>query len=107
MRTVRPRYTRKQQNTVTFRLFGGSNGTYAFKIGFYGLTTMPSEFQKLKDNLFHNLKKHVYTSDDISIVTRESKEDHLKTVEVTFQVLDEAGIRLKTEKCSIAKTQLE
>ena len=59
------------------------------------------------DNLQHKTKNTFKVIEDIRIVTKRSKEDHLKTVEETIQVQDEAEIRLKTEKCKIAKTKTE
>ena len=38
-----------------FQILGGrATGTYAFDTGYYGLTIMPPEFQKITDKLLHN-----------------------------------------------------
>ena len=38
-----------------FQTIGGrATGTYAFNTGFYGLTTMPPDFQKIMDKILHN-----------------------------------------------------
>ena len=91
-----------------FQIVGGeTTGTYAFNTGFYGLTTMPPEFQKIMDNNLHELNNTFTFIDDILIVTKGTKDDHLKKVEETIKVLDEAGVRLKIEKCMIAKRETE
>ena len=68
---------------------------------------MLPEFQKLMENILQKLKNTFTFSDDILIVTKGSKEDHLRTVEETIQVLDEARIGLKTKKCHIAQKQTD
>ena len=79
----------------------------AFNTGFYGLTTVSSEFQKLMNNILHKTKTTFTSIDDTLIVTKGSKEDHLKKIEETIKVLKGEGIRLKTEKCAFAKTETE
>ena len=44
---------------------------------------------------------------DILIVTKGTKESHMKTVEEAIIAVDEAGIRLKLEKCKVAKPETE
>ena len=49
---------------------GRATGTYAFKTGIYGLTIMPSEFQKIMDTLLHNIPNTIAFFEDILIVTK-------------------------------------
>ena len=55
-------------------------GTYRFITGFYGLTEMPAAYQKLMDYTLVGLDDTHCFLDDIIIVSRGSKEDHLKLV---------------------------
>ena len=55
----------------------------------------------------HKPKNTFTFTDDILIVTKGTKENYLEKVVETFQVLDEAGIRLKLVKCVIAKPETE
>ena len=57
--------------------------------------------------ILHKKTKTFAFLDDILIVTKSSKENHLKEVEDTTKALDNAGIRLKLEKSNIAKTETE
>ena len=41
----------------------------------------------------------------ILIVTKGTKQQYMEKVEEVLTILDEAGIRLKLEKCKIAKTK--
>ena len=59
---------------------GEGTGTYRFITGFYGLTDMPAAFQKVMDYTLVGLKNTHCFLDDIIIVSRGSKEDHLKLV---------------------------
>ena len=56
---------------------------------------MPPEFQKIMDKLLHNKRNTFAFSDDILIVTKETKQQRMKKVEEVLKTLDEAGIRLK------------
>ena len=82
---------------------GESTGTYAFNTGYYGLTILPPEFQKIMDNILHSTKNTFVFRDDILLVTKGNEEPHMKKVEEVLTVLDQAGIRLKIEKCKLAK----
>ena len=89
-----------------FQIIGGrATGTSAFNTEYYGLTIMPPEFQKITDKLLHNTRNTFAFIDDILIVTKGTKQQHMEKVEEVLTILDEAGIRLKLEKCKIAKTK--
>ena len=68
---------------------------------------MPPEFQKIMDKILHNVQNTFTFVDDILVVTKGSKEEHLKQVENVMKNLDEAGIRLKEGKCQIAQSETE
>ena len=59
---------------------GDGTGTYRFITGFYGLTDMPAAFQKVMDYTLVGLQNTHCFLDDINIVSRGSKEEHLKLV---------------------------
>ena len=68
---------------------------------------MPPEFQKIMDKILHNVQNTFTFIDDILVVTKGSKEEHIKQVKKAMKILDEAGIRLKGEKCQIAQPETE
>ena len=69
--------TKKHSN---FQIVGGkSTGTYRFITGYYGLTVMPTEFQKRMDLTLVNLKGVFVYIDDILIVTKATKNEHLNS----------------------------
>ena len=57
-----------------FQIIGGkATRTYAFNTGYYGLTIMPPEFQKVMDKLLHNIQNTFAFIDDTLIVTKGTK----------------------------------
>ena len=65
-----------------FSLIGGqSTVTYRFKTGFYGLTTMPAEFQHAMDYILAEYPQAHAFIDDILVVSNGTAIDHIATVE--------------------------
>ena len=57
-----------------FSLVGGkSTGTYRFRTGFYGLTTVPAEFQRVKDTVLSKFPQAHAFLDDILVGTKALK----------------------------------
>ena len=91
-----------------FQTVGGeSTGTYAFNNGYYGLTITPPEFQKIMNNMLHEIKNTLTIIDDILVVTKVTKNEHMHEVEEVIKELDEAGVQLKLEKCQIPMKNTE
>ena len=64
-----------------FQIVGGAaTGMYRFKTGFYGLTTMPTEFQQIMDTLLQKVDNIFAFIDDVMIVTQGSKAEHMAKV---------------------------
>ena len=82
-------------------------GTYRFITGFYGLTDMPAAFQKVMDYTLVGLQNTYCFLDDFIVVSRDSKEDHLKIVYKCLKKLGEGNIRKNLPKCHFAKTEIE
>ena len=91
-----------------FQIIGGeATGVYRFKTGFYGLTTMPTEFQRIMDTTLAGIANTFAFIDDILIVTRGDEEGHIEKVRQVLKRLDEANVSLKAEKCTFAAKQIE
>ena len=61
----------KTSEQCNFSLVGRkSTGTYRFKNGFYGLTSMPAEFQRVIDNLLKEFLQANAFIDDILIASK-------------------------------------
>ena len=91
-----------------FQMVGGkANGTYRFIPGFYGLTVMPTEFQKAMDAELANIPNIYVFLDEILVVTKGSKEDHNNVIQTVLTKLNKANVRLKREKCKFAQKEIE
>ena len=84
-----------------------STGTYRFTTGFDGLTVMPTEFQKLLDLTLANVNSVFVYIDNVLIVTKGTKQEHLNEVREVMKIPDEANIQLKAEKCVITEESIE
>ena len=91
-----------------FQIIGGeSTGTYRFVTGFYGLSVMPKEFQKIMDILLAKFREVFVFIDDILIVTKGTKNQHLDKEREILKTLDHAELQLKAGKCNFAKNKIE
>ena len=92
-----------------FSLVGGSStGTYRrFKTGFYGLITMPAEFQRVMDAILAELPCAHDFIDDILVISKGTKIEHIALVEKILAKLDKENMALKLEKCQFAKNTCE
>ena len=91
-----------------FSLIGGkSTGTYRFKNGFYGLTSMPAEFQKVIDNLLKEFPQANAFIDYIFFASKGTKIEHIALVEKILKKRDVSNVALKLRKCEFAKTECE
>ena len=91
-----------------FSLVGGrSTGTYRFRTGFYGLTSMPAEFQRVMDSILNELPQANAFIDDILVTTKGTEVEHISLVEKILRKLNRENISLKLAKCEIAKRKCE
>ena len=70
---------------------GESTGTYRFNTGFYGLTDMPSEFQKAMDCTLQGIPGTICYLDDILVVSKGTLSQHTESVHKVLSRLDEEG----------------
>ena len=83
-----------------FSLVGGkSTGTYRFRTGFYGLKTMPPEFQRVMDTILSEFPQAYAVIDDILVVIKGTKIEHILAVEKILRKLDRKNMSLKLTNC--------
>ena len=83
-------------------------GAYAFKRMPFGLTNAPACFQRCMDSILSSVKNlfcMVYL-DDVIIFTKSAKE-HLNQIDEVLTLLENAGAKLKLEKCHFFKQKLK
>ena len=86
---------------------GEGTGTYRIITGFYGLTDMPAAFQKIMYCTLVGLQNTHCFLDDIIVVSRGSKEEHLKLVYRCLKKIDEDHLGTHLPKCHFAKSEIE
>ena len=65
----------------------------------FGITSAPSIFQRIMDNLLQGMEQVVVYIDDI-LITAESDEEHLAKLNEVLTRLEKAGVHLKSNKCA-------
>ena len=106
-------YSQLKLHPVTSRhcnfniICGDATGTYRFKTGFDSLTDMPAEFQKAIDYTLVGLFNTYCFLDDITVVSRGTKESHINYVYKCLQKLDADKLRINLTKCHFAKHQIK
>ena len=91
-----------------FQIIGGAaTGIYRFITGFYGLTTMPTEFQRIMDLTLAGITNKFAFIDDILIVTHGTEVQHIEKVKEVLKRLVEANVNLKLNKCTFAAEDIE
>ena len=82
-------------------------GLYEFLVLPFGLTNAPSTFERLMEIVLRGLtwKICLIYIDDI-IVFSKTFEEHLQHLELVFQRLREANIKLKPSKCHFGKSEV-
>ena len=68
---------------------------------------MPTEFQRIMEDLSINIENVFIFIDDILIVTKGTKEEHEEKVREVFRKLDSSKLQLKEEKCRLAKNEID
>ena len=84
-----------------------STATYRFQTAFYGLTTMPAEFQRVMDTILSEYPQAHAFIDDISVVTKGMEIEHISAVERILRKLDRENMSLKLTKCQFARKECE
>ena len=98
----------KTSKHCNFSIVGGkATGTYRFKTGFYGLTDMPTEFQKAMDRTLDGCLNSLCYLDDVLIVSVGTAEQHNELVEAALLRLYNEGFSLKLAKCQFSVHEIE
>ena len=91
-----------------FQIIGGkATGIYRFVTRFYGLTTMPTEFQRKMDLTLAGIINTFAFIHDILIASHGTEEGHIKKVKEVMQRMDNANINLRLDKRTFAAKNIE
>ncbi|XP_062203827.1 uncharacterized protein LOC133906051 [Phragmites australis] len=87
--------------------FQTHNGHYEYKVMLYGLTGAPATFQSVMNSVLSDLLRKcvVMFIDDILIYSK-TWQDHVKHLQLVFEILQANGLKVKLSKCCFAQQQL-
>ena len=83
-----------------------SRGLFKYNRLCFGIAAAPAIFQRVMDSLLQGLNMVCGYLDDI-LITGKDKEEHDKNVNMVLKRLDMAGIRVRSEKCTFGRNQVE
>ncbi|UYV71932.1 K02A2.6-like, partial [Cordylochernes scorpioides] len=81
-------------------------GLYKYTRLPFGISSAPALFQIQMDILLKGIPKVFCALDDI-LITGKNDQDHLKNLECVLQRIQEAGLKLRKDKCSFLAPSLE
>ena len=96
----------ESQAKSAFVIGGSHGGKFEFKVCPFGLAQAPAYFQRLVDEVLRGLPFAFGYLDDILIFSPDIKT-HLQHVEILFQRLREAKLKLKESKCNFLKKHVQ
>ena len=79
---------------------------YQFKAVPFGLAQAPAYFQQLISMVLQGCSEFAMAYLDDIIIFSKNEAEHLKHIEVIFQKLKEAGLKLKESKCDFFKKEI-
>ena len=88
-------------------LGGEATGTYRFKKGFYGLTTIANEFQRNMEETLRGEQNATTIFGEILVYSNGTKDEHMKIVMRVCKRLNDAGVRLDGRNSVFAATRVE
>ena len=81
-------------------------GLYQYNRLPFGVSSSPSIFQRTMEGVLQGIPHVCVYLDDI-LIAGQSKQEHLKTLDVVLQRMKDAGLRLKLPKCSFMTDSVE
>ena len=81
-------------------------GKYEFNSIIFGLAQAPAYFQQLISMVLQDCRDFAMAYLDDIIIFSKTPEEHLKHIEIIFQKLKAAGLKLKESKCDFFKSEI-
>ena len=88
--------------------FTTDDGHFEFNRMPFGLTNAPATFQRLINNVLRPaLKKYALVYLDDVIIFSKTIEEHIQHIESVFNLLRNAGLKIKLSKCTFLQREVE
>lgn len=85
--------------------FNTHRGLFVYNRLAFGVSSAPSIFQRIMENLLKDLDVVTYLDD--LLVTGKNEHDHVQKLQKVLQRLQECGLRVKKSKCEFGKKEIE
>ena len=93
------------QDAIKKTAFVTPFGTYEYMKVCFGLAQAPTYFQNLMNKVLNGLHFTLAHLDDV-IISSETKDQHLKHIQIVLTGLKQANLKLKKSKCAFFKKEL-
>ena len=94
------------ENSKTKTAFVTPSGKYQFEAVPFGLAQAPAYFQQLISMVLQGCSDFAMVYLDDIIIFSKNEAEHIRHIEVIFQKLKEAGLKLKESKCDFFKKEI-
>ncbi|KAK0413959.1 hypothetical protein QR680_007081 [Steinernema hermaphroditum] len=99
---------RMDPDSVQKTAFTSPLGLYEFTVMPFGLTNAVATFQRAIEGIFEDiLTQYVFVYVDDILVASETWEEHILHLKEVLKRLKNAGLRLKAQKCCLAKDEVQ
>ena len=94
------------EESKQYAVINTQKGLYKYNRLPFGVSSAPSIFQRTMEGILRGIPKVCVYIDDI-LVTGETDQEHLSTLDKVLTRLAEAGLKLKQQKCHFLKPSVE
>ena len=94
------------EDSKQYTVLNTHKGLYQYNRLPFGVASAPSIFQRTMEGILRGIPNVCVYIDDI-LITGESEQEHLKTLDKVLTRLGEAGLKLKRQKCFFMQSSVE
>uniref|UniRef100_A0A1A8QZH2 Gypsy retrotransposon integrase-like protein 1 n=1 Tax=Nothobranchius rachovii TaxID=451742 RepID=A0A1A8QZH2_9TELE len=95
-----------EKNSEKYLVINTHKGLYAYHRLSYGVSSAPSMFQNVMDQILQGLEHVTCFLYDI-LITGRTRKEHLRNLKEVLSRLENYGVRVKREKCTFMQEKVE
>ena len=94
------------EESKSYTVINTHKGLFKYSRLPFGIASAPAIFQRVMEGLLQNIPGVIIYLDDV-LITGRTNEEHLRSLEKVLTKMEEAGLRLKAEKCTFMNASVE